>query len=47
MQYVNYLGELRPDDRERLKRNILTYNFDDVVGTRKLEEWLRTLPSLQ
>ena len=41
VQYVNFLGELRPDDRERLKRNILTYNFDDVVGTRKLEEWLR------
>lgn len=42
VQYVNYLGELRPDDRERLKRNILTYNFDDVMGTRKLEEWVRT-----
>lgn len=47
VQYVNYLGELRPDDRERLKRNILTYNFDDVVGTRKLEEWLRALPPMQ
>jgi uncharacterized protein len=46
VQYVNYLGELRPDDRERLKRNILTYNFDDVMGTRKLEEWLRGLPSI-
>ncbi len=42
VQYVNFLGELRPDDRERLKRNILTYNFDDVMGTRKLEEWVRT-----
>lgn len=41
VQYVNYLGAVRPDDRERLKRNILTYNFDDVMGTRKLEEWVR------
>lgn len=43
VQYVNYLMTLVPDDRERLKRNILTYNFDDVMATRKLEEWLRKL----
>jgi uncharacterized protein len=43
VQYVDYLMTLVPDDRERLKRNILTYNFDDVMATRKLEEWLRGL----
>ena len=43
VQYVNFLAAMRPDDRERLKRNILTYNFDDVVATRKLEEWLRSI----
>lgn len=41
VQYVNYLLTLVPDDRTRLKRNILTYNFDDVMATRKLEMWLR------
>ena len=43
VQFVNYLLTLVPDDRERIKRNILTYNFDDVMATRKLEEWLRNL----
>ena len=41
VQYVNYLLTLVPDDRARLKRDILRYNFDDVMATRKLEEWLR------
>ena len=43
VQFVNYLMTLVPSDRERIKRNILTYNFDDVIATRKLEEWLRNL----
>jgi len=43
VQYVNYLLTLVPDDRTRLKRTILTYNFDDVMATRKLEERLRQL----
>ena len=43
VQFVNYLLTLVPDDRERIKRNILTYNFDDVMATRKLEEWLRKI----
>ena len=41
VQYVNFLMTLVPDDRARMKRNILTYNFDDVMATRKLELWLR------
>ena len=45
VQFVNYLLTRVPDDRERIKRNILTYNFDDVMATRKLEEWLRHLPT--
>jgi len=43
VQYMNFLMSARPDDRERLKRNILTYNSDDVMATRKLEVWLRNL----
>lgn len=41
VQYVNYLMSALPADRERIKNNILTYNLDDVMATRKLEEWLR------
>jgi len=43
VQYVNYLIEPLKDRREQMKKDILTYNFDDVMATRKLEEWLRTL----
>ena len=34
VQSVNYLLTLVPDDRARLKRNILTYNLDDVMPMR-------------
>jgi len=43
VQFVNYLGTMIPAERERIKRDILTYNFDDVMATRKLEEWLRNI----
>lgn len=46
VQFVNYLMTLVPSDRERIKRNILTYNFDDVIATRMLEVWLRALPKI-
>lgn len=41
VQFVKYRMELIKDRREQMKKDILTYNFDDVVATRKLEEWLR------
>lgn len=41
VQYVNYLNTLIPAERERIKRDIITYNRDDVMATRRLEEWLR------
>ncbi len=31
--------------RTQIKTNILTYNFDDVMATRMLELWLKSLPS--
>lgn len=43
VQYVNYLNTLIPAERERIKRDIITYNRDDVMATRRLEEWLRKL----
>ncbi len=41
VQFVKYRTETINDRREQLKKEILTYNFDDVVATRRLEEWLR------
>lgn len=41
VQFVKYRQELDNDRREQIKRDILTYNFDDVMATRKLEDWLR------
>lgn len=41
VQFVRFLEETDPVEREKLKKAILGYNRDDVLGTRKLEEWLR------
>jgi uncharacterized protein len=41
VQFVKYRMELITDRRAQMKKEILTYNFDDVMATRKLEEWLR------
>lgn len=41
VQFVKYRTELIKSRREQMKNDILTYNFDDVMATRKLEEWLR------
>jgi uncharacterized protein len=41
VQFVKYSMELITDRREQMKKDILTYNFDDVMATRRLEEWLR------
>ncbi len=43
VQYVNYLSEPLKTRREQMKKDILTYNFDDVMATRKLEKWLREM----
>jgi hypothetical protein len=39
----HYLIEPLKDRREQMKKDILTYNFADVMATRKLEEWLRKM----
>jgi uncharacterized protein len=41
VQFVKYRTELINDRRDQMKKDILAYNFDDVVATRRLEEWLR------
>lgn len=41
VQFVKYRLELIKERREQMKKDILAYNFDDVMATRKLEEWLR------
>lgn len=41
VQFVKYRTELMKTRREKLKEDILSYNLDDVLATRKLEEWLR------
>jgi predicted RecB family nuclease len=43
VQFVKYRSELIKTRRGQMKSDILTYNFDDVVATRKLEEWLRKI----
>ena len=43
VQYVMFLREQDPTAKQAIKDAILTYNRDDVIATRKLEEWLRGL----
>ncbi|MFA4994147.1 MAG: TM0106 family RecB-like putative nuclease [Bdellovibrionales bacterium] len=43
VQFARFLETEAPAEREELKKNILTYNFDDVMATRMLELWLRSL----
>jgi len=45
VQFVRYLMAGDPVIRDQIKSNILTYNFDDVMATRMLELWLRSLSS--
>lgn len=42
VQFNNFLNA-SPEDKPKLKSDILRYNRDDVIATRKLEEWLRGL----
>lgn len=41
VQFNRYLSEANPQIRAQLKADILGYNRDDVIATRRLEEWLR------
>jgi predicted RecB family nuclease len=43
VQYVGFLNETNPVRKEDMKQSILTYNRDDVIATRRLEEWLKRL----
>ena len=42
VQFHNYLAEQNETQREQMKQDIIAYNIDDVMATRKLEEWLRS-----
>ena len=41
VQFNRFLAESDPQARAKLKTDILGYNRDDVLATRRLEEWLR------
>lgn len=45
VQFNRFLAESDLKTKEALKSDILGYNRDDVIATRRLEEWLRGLPS--
>ena len=42
VQFNRFLAETDITKKSRLKTEILGYNRDDVMATKKLEEWLRT-----
>ncbi len=41
VQFSRFLDATDAREKQRLKAEILGYNRDDVIATRKLEEWLR------
>jgi predicted RecB family nuclease len=43
VQFNRFRRETDLTEKQRLKTEILCYNRDDVIATRKLEEWLRRL----
>lgn len=42
VQFYRFLYETDPNQKQSLKSKILGYNRDDVVATRKLEDWLKS-----
>lgn len=42
VQFNRFLYETDPTLKQSLKSDILGYNRDDVIATRRLEEWLRS-----
>lgn len=42
VQFYNFLTESDPRKKQALKDQILGYNRDDVIATKRLEEWLRS-----
>lgn len=42
VQFNRFLAESDQQTKTNLKSDILKYNRDDVIATRRLEEWLRT-----
>ena len=42
VQFHRFLAETDLVTKDGLKSEILGYNRDDVIATRKLEEWLRS-----
>jgi uncharacterized protein len=43
VKFEDYRREKNEENRQIIKKAILKYNFDDVLATQKLEEWLRRL----
>ncbi len=43
MQFNHFLVEIDLQVKANLKADILGYNYDDVIATRWLEEWLRAI----
>jgi uncharacterized protein len=41
VQFNQFLQETDESSKQKLKQEILGYNRDDVIATRRLEEWLR------
>ncbi len=41
VQFNRFLAETDPHQKDKLKTKILGYNRDDVIATRRLEEWLK------
>ncbi len=41
VQFNRFLHEPDPAKKDKLKAEILGYNCEDVIATRRLDEWLR------